>query len=249
MYRRSVLIIGATSEIGAAVSKHLASKNMQLFLTGRSEKKLSNLLLSIEGEGHQTLSRDYLKKEQIVDDRFSKEKFNGVVLITPRPTACLDKIPTPEEWRELFECCFIGPLETLRKALLSLNSNCKIVIISGITSKQYYPPLPKFAVLRKMWLAEAKALSSALGSENISVNTVSLGGVWSEKLAEKIEKESQDSGETIEKLRSNRVQNIPLKKYAELSEVATVIEQMLGDLTSHISGQNLVLDGGFTSVY
>ncbi|MDX8430424.1 MAG: SDR family oxidoreductase [Candidatus Algichlamydia australiensis] len=88
-------------------------------------------------------------------------------------------------------------------------------------------------------MAEAKALSVGLGSRGISVNTVSLGGVWTEKLAEKMEKESQDSGESVEKLRVNRVQNIPLKKYAELSEVASVVEQMLGDLTSHLTRQNL----------
>ncbi len=245
----SILVIGATSEIGTAICEHLASKNIQLTMTGRNQKKLDNLLSSITGEGHTTFCVDYLKNKRNTDTHLANKKLDGIVLITPRPSANPNSTPSSDIWRELFECGFIGPIELLKQAIPNLNNNSKIVILSGITSKQYYPALPQFAVLRNMWLAEAKALSKDLGERGVSVNTLSLGGVWTQRLAQKIEKESKTTGRSIEELQLRRTQNVPLNKYANLSEIADVIEQMLGNLTSHISGQNIVLDGGFVSSY
>ncbi|MCH9633776.1 MAG: putative ketoacyl reductase [Chlamydiae bacterium] len=245
----STLVIGATSEIGAALCEHLASKNIQLAMTGRNKNKLDHLLSSIIEKNHKTFCIDYLKNKQIQDNPFANERFDGIVLITPRPSSNPDTTPTSDIWRELFECGFVGPMEVLRQAIPNLNNNSKIIILSGITSKQYYPALPQFAVLRSMWLAEAKALSNDLGRAGISVNTLSLGGIWTERLSEKIEEESRATGSSIKDIQSHRTHNVPLGKYATFSEIAHVIEQMLGKFTSHISGQNIVLDGGFVSTY
>ena len=245
----SILVIGATSEIGSAICEHLASKNIQLTMTGRNQKKLDTLLSSIAGKGHKIFCIDYLKDKQILDNPFANKQLDGIVLITPRPSSNPDSTPSSDTWRELFECGFVGPMEVLRQAVPNLNNSSKVIILSGITSKQYYPALPQFAVLRSMWLAEAKALSNDLGRKKISVNTLSLGGIWTEKFIKKINEESKTTGNPIEEIQLHRTQNIPLGKYASLSEVTHVIDQMLGNLTSHISGQNIVLDGGFVSTY
>lgn len=245
----SVLVIGASGEIGSSICKHLASNGMRLFMTGRNREKLKGLLSSLEGKDHKIMSRDYQYEIEEEGDLFSTENFDGIILITPRPSANLDSTPHRDEWKALFNDCFIGPLDILRKAILHLKNNSKLVILSGITSKQYYPPLPQFAVLRSAWLAEAKALSHQLGERGISVNSLSLGGVWSQRLNNIMESESQKSGESLAEIRLNRVKNIPLRDYAELSEVAYTVEKMLGKFTDHISGQNFVMDGGFVSAY
>jgi 3-oxoacyl-[acyl-carrier protein] reductase len=216
-------------------------------MAGRNTVKLNALRSSIHGQSHRVHSVDYL--DRAAGQLSDLGELDGIVLITPRPGSNPASTPPADEWRDLFDCGFIGPLELLRQALPSLKQNARIVIVSGITSVQYYPTLPQFAVLRSMWLAEAKALSNELGERGISVNTLSLGGIWTKKLAKKIAAEAERSGSTPEDLRSQRIQNIPLKKYAELSEIDHVVEQMLGETCSHITGQNIVLDGGFTSVY
>lgn len=243
------LLIGATSEIGTAISEHLAKKSLSLLMTGRNENKLASLMNSIDGESHHTLSRDYLNVQ--TDEKLfsSIDAFDGVVLITPRPSLNRSCTPSSEEWRELFEVCFTGPMEVLRQAIPKLSRGSKIILISGITSVQYYPALPQFAVIRNMWKAQAKALSNELGINGISVNTLSLGGVWSKRLEQIIRAESEKTGKSVDELRSHRVNNVPLRDYAELSEIAYVVENMLGEMTNHISGQNIVLDGGFVSAY
>ena len=43
--------------------------------------------------------------------------------------------------------------------------------------------------------------------------------------------------------------NIPLTKYGRPEEVAVVVEQLLGALSDHMTGANLLHDGGFTRAY
>lgn len=245
----STLIIGATSEIGSALSLHLSQRDHRLFLTGRNSKKLDELLESCSGSEHNTRQVDYLNTADLDKNLFSNQLFDSIVIITPRPSADTTSAPDAEIWRNLFETIFIGPMQLVKQALPCLKEKGKMVILSGITSKQYYPALPQFAVLRSMWLAEAKALSYELGNKQISVNTLSLGGIWTDRLRKKMEQESQTTGQPISEIEKKRTENVPLKKYASLSEVCHAIEQLLSPFTSHISGQNICLDGGFTSTY
>ena len=42
---------------------------------------------------------------------------------------------------------------------------------------------------------------------------------------------------------------MPLGKYGEPAEVATVVEQLLSPFSDHMTGLNLLHDGGFTRAY
>ena len=246
---QSILIIGATSEIGSHIAKTLSGNKTQLTLVGRDKNKLDELQSTLNENYLKTISIDYLKTKKDYENLFTSEEFDGVVLLTPRPGSNKNSTPDRKEWEDLFNNCFIGPLDILRQAIDHLKPLSKILIISGITSKQYYPALPQYAVIRSMWLAEAKALSIQLGAKKISVNTLSLGGVWTDALTKKIEAESKTSNKSVEEIRKDRISNIPLSDYADLSEISYAVNQLLGDFANHISGQNIALDGGFTSSY
>lgn len=48
---------------------------------------------------------------------------------------------------------------------------------------------------------------------------------------------------------AERVNNVPLKKYASPTEIACTIEALLSDFSNHITGHNIICDGGFTRAY
>ena len=42
--------------------------------------------------------------------------------------------------------------------------------------------------------------------------------------------------------------NIPLGRLAKASEIANIIAYLSSDLNTYITAQNIIIDGGFTSV-
>ena len=68
------LITGASDGIGLEVARILARKNYQITLVARSKEKLESALSSLNGSGHEIISADLSKKENV--DAL-KEKIDG----------------------------------------------------------------------------------------------------------------------------------------------------------------------------
>jgi NAD(P)-dependent dehydrogenase (short-subunit alcohol dehydrogenase family) len=119
----------------------------------------------------------------------------------------------------------------------------------GISSAQVLSHYATANVIRTAWLGEAKTLAFALGPKGIHVNTLSLGGTLSPWYREAITKRGASAGLSFEEQLAKETENVPLGKYGEPTEVATVIEQLLSPFSDHMTGLNILHDGGFTRAY
>ena len=108
---------------------------------------------------------------------------------------------------------------------------------------QVLPSLGVSNVIRAAWLAQAKLLSFALGDRRIRVNTVSLGGTLTDRFIESLAKGSQPGP------LDDQPEVIPLGEYGEPSQAAYVIETLLGEFVAHMTGANIVWDGGLSRHY
>jgi 3-oxoacyl-[acyl-carrier protein] reductase len=182
-------------------------------------------------------------------------ELDGAVLMPPQPHSASDPMPEPDVWRTLFETSFIGPLQTLKVAIGQMRPDpqsgrrCKIVIISGISSAQVLSHYATSNVIRTAWLGEAKTLAHALGPRGIHVNTLSLGGTLSPWYREAITQRAQASGVTFEERLAQETENIPLRKYGDPTGVAAAVEGLLSSFSDHMTGLNILHDGGFTRAY
>lgn len=251
------LITGATGGIGAAICRRL-SKQHKLVLVARNAEKLNALASSLPGQ-HIVLPTDMASDASVADLQKSMEDSNiiidGLVLMPPQPHAAADPMPASSVWRELFQSSFIGPLSLLRVGVERMRpepsngKRSKIVIISGISSAQVLSHYATANVIRTAWVGEAKTLAFALGPQGIHVNTLSLGGTLSPWYREKIEQKAEKAGLTFESQMVLETDNVPLRKYGEPSEVAGAVEALLADFSDHITGVNIMHDGGFTRAY
>jgi 3-oxoacyl-[acyl-carrier protein] reductase len=208
------------------------------------------LQASLPGDGHRVISVDMASDRSV--DAFSATladfqlRLDGAVLMPPQPHAANDPLPEPDVWRTLFQTSFIGPLATLKAAIsrmrpdTALGQRAKIVIISGISSAQVLGHYATSNVIRTAWLGEAKTLAFALGERNIHINTLSLGGTLTPGYRESIAKRAAVVSET---------DNVPLRKYGEPAEVAIAVEGLLSSFSDHMTGLNILHDGGFTRAY
>ena len=78
------------------------------------------------------------------------------------------------------------------------------------------------------------------------MNTVSLGGILTEHYAELISGRAKEAGQTYEQRLADETANVPLRKYGSPKEVAAVIDGLLSEFSDHLTGINVLCDGGFT---
>lgn len=252
---KTLLITGATGAIGTALCKRLAKQDNHLIITARDQQKLTHLTEQLKSE--YKIKVDYVTSDFNDTNSYTallklvKNGLDGFVIMPPQPPITQDCLPQDNIWSEMFNKSFIGPSALMRDLIPSLiKRKASVVLISGITSKQ---PLTKYAtssVLRTAWQGQIKTLADTFGPEDVRFNTLSLGGVITDKLIEKINQEIKDKNISLEEALSKRTENVPLRKYADLNEIVDMIEFMLmSEASKHLTGQNIVLDGGFTRSY
>ena len=246
----TILITCATSGMGTEIAKTLSSTS-NLILAGRNQEKLTQLVDEIESPVT-ALPLDFFDANSI-DACVSgiADGLDGLVFIIPRIQASTVVFPDDDEWELLYRNYFIRPLRLLKKLEESgkLNHGCKIVMISGISSKSALSHYAQNNCLRSAWVGQAKTMALALGEKGISVNTVSLGGVMTESYTAKMVEKAQKQGLPFDELMKNEVSNVPLRKYASVENVVSSVTALLGPMSDHMTGQNLMLDGGFFKGY
>jgi 3-oxoacyl-[acyl-carrier protein] reductase len=256
------LVTGASGGIGTALSERLAKSGHRLVVAARDLTKLSaleNKLKNVSSVQHVVLELDMASITSIraFAGKLADHSIDldGAIIMPPQPHRAGEPMPEPEVWRALFEESFIGPLETLKVAISRMmpepanGHRCKVVIVSGISSAQVLSHYATANVIRTAWVGEAKTLAFALGPRGIHVNTLSLGGTLSPWYRDSIAKRAASAAVSFEDQLKQENENVPLKKYAEPAEVAIAIEGLLSPFSDHMTGLNIMCDGGFTRAY
>jgi 3-oxoacyl-[acyl-carrier protein] reductase len=254
-----ILVTGASGGMGAPLCVRLARAGNRLVLAARDRAKLEALAAELPSSAPvHVLPVDMSSEPSVAAFGANLAALDlvldGAVIMPPQPDPSTDPLPGNDTWRGLFNDSFIGPLSVLKIAIAAMKPDpasgrrAKVVIVSGITSVQALGNYATSNVLRTAWLAEAKTLAFALGERGIHVNTVSFGGTLTSHFNGLIAGRAAKNGISFEAQVAKEVEN-PLRKYGTPDEAALAIETLLSGFSDHITGINLLHDGGFTRAY
>ncbi len=111
-----------------------------------------------------------------------------------------------------------------------------IVIMSSVTGHQAHPDLAAYGMTKAALNQLVKNLVIDLSPFNIRINAVSPGATITERTLKNTEYQSDWAEIT------------PLGKAAEVSDISAATIFFLSEQAKHITGQTLVVDGGWTSI-
>lgn len=151
-------------------------------------------------------------------------------------------------WQKAFETNLMSVVRLVRAALPHLKASPQARIIN-ITSTAVREPIDGLILSNSVRLGTtglAKSLSRELGPYGITVNNVAPGTTMTARIRPILEAQAQSQGRTVDEVRREREQRIPVRRIGEADDVAAAIVFLASAQARQITGQTLLVDGGET---
>ena len=238
---KTILITGATRGIGKEIASQLTKLNANLILTGTKPDQIKKLNLEKTSKNIQYFQLNPLDKDslKVFLKNISKyKKIDGIV-----NNAGINRLNNINEanmldYDEMLNVNLRLPFELINiisKRMIENNFGRVVNIgsIFGVISKakRSIYSTSKFGIH-----GLTVGASNDLAKYNILVNTVSPGFVLTDLTRQNL------SDLEIKKLTAE----IPVRKMANPSYISNIVIFLLSDYNKYITGQNIILDGGFS---
>ena len=241
---KTIVITGGTRGIGAAMVEAFLATGANVYATGANREGLKELNESARSKLRRVeyLYLDFSSTDSVDSCLETLLKLERVdVLVNNAGVNKIDTIDeiTDHDWDWINAVNLRGPFFAIRALVPKMKSqkSGKIINVSsifGVVSKE-----KRAAYSTTKWglVGFTKAVALDLAPHNILVNAVSPGFVDTE-LTRRIL-----GNEGIEEL----VEKIPQQRLANREEIAKIVLFLASDHNTYITGQNIIVDGGFTS--
>lgn len=238
---KTILVTGASSGIGRSVAVECSKMGGRVVLTGRDPGHLHETFRMLEGEGHCEFVADLSSLEEIerlVEFCPQLDGFSNNAGITK---VLFVKFIQEKYLKDILGVNVFGPilLTQLLVRKKKLNKPASIVFtssLSGVFCVHYGESM--YAASKGAISGFAKGAALDLAASEIRVNCVNPGIVETQLF--------ENAGVlTPEELREKE-QFFPLKRFGQPRDIALAIIFLLSDASSWITGDSLVIDGGYT---
>lgn len=240
---KTILVTGASSGIGRSVAEECAKLGATLIITGRNEKRLTEVFNSLEGCGHQHIVADLSKTEDIMRLVDECPKLDAISNNAGIIKVILVKSISEKYLDEILNTNTIGPilLTNLLVKKKKINKNGSIVFtssLSGVYCVHYGESL--YAASKGAISGFAKGAALDLSGQGIRVNCVNPGIVQTNIF--------NTAGVITESDLEEKVKLFPLRRLGKPTDVAYAHIFLMSNASSWITGINLPIDGGYTLI-
>ncbi|UPK72957.1 beta-ketoacyl-ACP reductase [Nocardioidaceae bacterium SCSIO 66511] len=227
---RSVLVTGGNRGIGRAIAQRFKDAGDQVAVTYRSGEPPAGFL---------GVRCDVTVQEQ-VDEAFATiEAEHGPVEVlvanagVNRDTLLLRM--SDDDWATVLDTNLTGSFRVAKRAakgMLRLRRG-RIVFISSVVGLLGSAGQVNYAASKSGLVGMARSIARELGSRSITANVVAPGFT-----------ETEMTAELPEAKREEYKASIPLGRYADVEEVAGVVEFVASEQAGYVTGAVIPVDGG-----
>jgi len=251
---RNVIVAASSDGIARAAAEQFAAEGANVAMCSRDQKKLNAAAAQIRERYQARVLAEVLDvTDEVAVEAFVKhviQEFGSVdVCVTnaggPPPKMFL--ATTTEEWHRAVEMNFMSVIHFARAVLPGMQKNHwgRLVTITSMTVRQPVSDLIYSNAVRAGVLGLVKSLANEFGKDGITVNNVGPGYTATERLKHLIAKRSQELDTTTAEFEARFAAETPLNRLGQPEEVADAIVWLASDRASFITGQTLLVDGGW----
>ncbi len=234
---KRALIQGASAGLGRAIAEALVKEGARVLIVSRSAERLEKTAREIGAEGY-LVSDLNLPGAAAQLIQAAEKKLGGVdILVTntggPPKGPFLEM--TNEQWQEGYQSLWLSATESIRGVLPGMKERGwgRILLVTSAAAKEPMNLLTVSNGLRAGLLGLTKTLSNEFAPFGITVNALLPGYTDTDRLRElKI---------PAEKITSQ----IPAGRLGRPEEFGAVATFMASEQAAYITGQAIVIDGGY----
>ncbi len=235
------LIIGATGGVGSDLARRLHQTGAKLILAGRDEAVLADMAQELKGDyvlcdaTSMSQMRDCIESALVIHGRLDGvANCVGSVLLKPA------HLTTEEEWNNVIATNLTSAFATVKHAAKAMmGKGGSIVLVSSCAAKVGLTNHEAIAAAKAGVEGLVRSAAATYSRHQIRVNCVA-PGLLRTKMTKAI-----TSNET--QLQASLDMH-PISRVGEASDVSTVMEWLIGQGSSWVTGQSISVDGGIAAV-
>jgi 3-oxoacyl-[acyl-carrier protein] reductase len=234
--QNAAIVTGGSNGIGRAIVEELIARQWFVLNIDRAVPQSSP-----DATHFRTITCDLAKADErnavmsAICDEFPtlKAVINNAGYVAPRPAHL------PQDWDAPLDIHLKAAIDLAQLALPALvrSASGSIVNISSIAAHRVLPGRLTYNAAKAAIEAATRTLACEWGEVNVRVNAVAPGFVLTEN-ARRIYEAGDANAEA-------RIAQIPLGRMGRPSEIAQVVGFLASEESSYVTGQTIVVDGGY----
>lgn len=241
---KTILVTGASSGIGRQCAIDCSKMGAKVVLVARNEERLNETLSNMVGEGHLVCPYDLNNLDGIKDlvagvvssigklDGFIHSA--GVEVTKPLQLLTVDDYETVFRVNSLSVFEFIHQLASIK----NMNKGGSIVLIASISGVIGRGSVSAYSASKGAIISACRSMSLEFAKKQIRVNCISPGTVLTPLMQSFLDSLDEEK-------RAKRIEGFPLG-LGETSDISNACIYLLSDASRWVTGQNLIVDGGYT---
>jgi len=227
---RSVLVTGGNRGIGRAIAEAFVAQGDRVAVTTRNGGA---------PDGTLDVRCDVTDPEQVEAAFAQVEEAHGPVeVLVANAGITQDTLllrMSEDDWSKVIETNLTGSYRLAKRAskgMLRLRRG-RIILISSVVGLMGNPGQVNYAASKAGLVGMARSIARELGSRGITANVVAPGFV-----------ETDMTDKLTDEQKAMMKAQVPLQRYAHLSEVASAVTWLAGDGAAYVTGAVIPVDGG-----
>ena len=238
------VVIGGTSGIGRAIAHGLAEAGASVIPTSRRSEQVAAVAKEIEARGQRSLriTSDVVDRASLENLRDITVSEFGKVDILVNCAGRTHRAPSsdfPEsEWADIFEVNLTGTLRACQvfgEHMLE-RAYGRIINIASLSTFVAFFEVAAYSASKAAVASLTKSLAIEWAPRGVNVNAIA-PGIFRTDLNERLLDETERGRELL--------MRTPMKRFGNVDELAGAAVFLASDAASFVTGEILVVDGGF----
>lgn len=241
---RIALVTGGSSGIGRAIALRFANEGAKVSVVSLHLEKAKKAAKEIKDLGGRAIAIgcDVRDEEQVNRAVTDTEKNFGSVDILVNNAGILDMVDilsmTLEKWRNMFQVHVEGAFLFCKAVLKNMKEDGRIINISSIDGIAGGPFMAHYGAAKAAIIGFTKSLTAevALAGRTITVNAIA-PGIMDTPMSKPVIQSYPDL-----------LKSIPLHRWGKPEDIAAAASFLASSDASYITGQVIVVDGGWSQI-
>ena len=244
---KTIIVTGASSGIGRQCAIDCSRQGAKVVAIARNRERLDETLSMLNGKGHCGFIYDFTNSEGITElvSTILRDcgRVGGMIYAAGTEKTLPIKLLRPDDYTSLYNVNALSAFELTRQ-ISGMKSFSKdggsIVFIASITSLIARAGTAAYTASKGALVSATRVFAAELSKRKIRVNCISPGTIQTPLIRKFLSTLSEDEYK-------NRISGYPLGLGLP-SDVSLACVYLLSEAARWVTGQNLIIDGGYTSI-